>query len=435
MKGSSWSWTGPLSSLVKSSAWAVLPATGRLILSARFGYLVPDFPTQTHVFFWREIQALRDMGEQVFLVSTRKPSPLACRHDFALAATKETHYLYPPSAASLLTWAAAGCPGLPQALGYLGELGSSGTMHRFRQCGFLAVAIELVEWASRTRIDHVHGHSCANSAHVLALAHRLGGPSFSLTLHGDLDAYGGDHRSKMKDAAFICAVGSHLVGQIRERANITNALVTCMGVKTEELGKLGKDRSYVSGQLHVATVARLHPAKGHLHALAAVRRAHQSGLKIHYTIAGEGPHKDAILSKIHQFGLENQVTLTGSLSETEVYQLLSKVDAFLLPSTGLGEAWPVSVMEAMGAGLPVIASAIGATPEMITPDRNGFLVSQGDEAALFNKMMLLGADLETRHRIGTAARRTARQRFDVSVTAGLLREAIQKAVTADLKRR
>jgi len=41
---------------------------GRLILKVRWGYLVPDFPTQTHVFFWREIQALRDMGEQMFLV-------------------------------------------------------------------------------------------------------------------------------------------------------------------------------------------------------------------------------------------------------------------------------------------------------------------------------------------------------------------------------
>jgi len=207
-----------------------------------------------------------------------------------------------------------------------------------------------------------------------------------------------------------------------------------MGVKTEELAKLGKDRSYISGQVHLATVARLHPAKGHFHAIAAVNRAHQSGLKIHYTIAGEGPYKDTIVSKIRELGLENQVTLSGSLSETEVYQLLSKIDAFLLPSTGLGEAWPVSVMEAMGAGLPVIATVIGATPEMITPDENGFLVPQRDEDALFRKIMLLGTDLEIRRRIGTAARRTACQRFDVSVTANVLRVAVQRALRANPKR-
>jgi colanic acid/amylovoran biosynthesis glycosyltransferase len=403
-------------------------------LNVRWGYLIPDFPTQTHVFFWREIQALRGMGEQVFLVSTRRPSPSACRHEFASSATKETHYLYPPSVATLATWAVSGCRGLPRALEYFGELGSSGIVNRVRLYGLLTAAIDLVHWASRARIGHVHGHSCANSAHVLALAHRLGGPSYSLTLHGDLDIYGGDHRSKMKDAAFICAVGSHLVRQIQEKSGIANVIVTCMGVKTEELARLGKDRSYISGILHVVTVARLHPAKGHLHALAAVHRALQAGLKIHYTIAGEGPYKETLRSKIRELGLENQVTLSGSLSETEVYQLLSRADAFLLPSTGLGEAWPVSVMEAMGAGLPVIATAIGATPEMITPDENGFLVPQGDEEALFTKIMLLGASLEIRHRIGTAAQNTACQRFDVSVTANVLRGAVQRALRTDPKR-
>jgi colanic acid/amylovoran biosynthesis glycosyltransferase len=395
------------------------------------GYLIPDFPTQTHVFFWREIQALRGMGEQVFLVSTRRPSPSACRHEFAQSATKETHYLYPPSVANLASWAKSGRRGLQRALEYLAELESAGIVNRLRQYGLLASAIDLVEWASQTRISHLHGHSCANSAHVLALANRLGGPSYSLTLHGDPDIYGGDYRSKMKDAAFICVVGSHLVTQIQEKANVAKVIVTCMGVKTEELAKLGKDRAYISGQLHVATVARLHPAKGHLHALSAVNRAHRSGLRIHYTIAGEGPHKETIVSKIRELGLENQVTLSGSLSETEVYQLLSKVDAFLLPSAGLGEAWPVSVMEAMGAGLPVIASIVGATPEMITPDKNGFLVPQRDEEALFNKIMLLGANLDLRRRIGTAARHTACQHFDVSVTANILREAVQRVVAAN----
>jgi len=402
-------------------------------LSARLGYLVPDFPTQTHVFFWREIQALREMGEQVFLVSTRRPSALACRHEFALSAMNETHYLYPPSLAGIASWTASGCPGLSRVLNYLGALGQSGMVNRFRQYALLTAAIDLVQWTSHRHISHVHGHSCANSAHVLALARRLGGPSYSLTLHGDLDVYGGDHRSKMKDAAFVCAVGSHLVCQIKEKTNVADVIVTCMGVKISELAKLGQDRSYVSGQLRIATVARLHPAKGHLHAIAAVHRAHQSGLKIHYTIAGEGPHKNIILAKIRELDLEKHVSLSGSLSESEVYKLLSEVDAFLLPSTGLGEAWPVSIMEAMGAGLPVVASVIGATPEMITPDQDGFLVGQGDEGAIFAKLMLLGANPEIRRRIGTAARCTASRRFDVSVTANVLREAIQTALKANKK--
>src|SRR5882724_7906039 len=138
-------------------------------MSLRWGYLVPQFPEQTHAFFWREVCSLRRMGEQVLLVSTRKPSPLTCRHEFVPTAVAETHYLYPFGVRSLLAWAAVGSRSLSQALVYL---------------------LGLVDWARRERIDHIHGHSCADTAHVLALARRAGGPPYSLTLHGDLEVYG-----------------------------------------------------------------------------------------------------------------------------------------------------------------------------------------------------------------------------------------------------
>ena len=185
--------------------------------------------------------------------------------------------------------------------------------------------------------------------------------------------------------------------------------------------------------LHLVTVARLNAAKGHIHAIAAVHRARQAGVEIRYSIAGEGPHRQAIASRIRELKLDDHVTLTGTLSEAEVFQLLSKADAFVLSSTGLGEAWPVSIMEAMGAGLPVISSAIGATPEMITPDEDGFLIPQNDEDALFEKIMLLARDLDVRRQIGEAARRTASRRFDVAVTAAALRDAIYKRYGARSK--
>lgn len=366
------------------------------------------------------------MGEQVFVLSTRRPSPLACRHDFAPIAIAETHYLFPPSLSDFASWTPRG---LSSALSYVSQLERAGVKARLRHYGLLMSAIQLVQWAAHKGITHVHSHSCADAAHVLALAHRLGGPSYSLTLHGDLEIYGRDHRSKMKDAAFVCVVGDHLRRQVKEKVGLPDnrVIVTCMGVETATLAKLGNLRSLVPGRLHVATIARLNPAKGHTHALAAVHRAHLKGLDIRYTIAGDGPHKEAIVALVRKLGIESIVSLTGSLSETEVYQLLSQIDAFVLPSTGLGEAWPVSVMEAMGAGLPVITSVIGATPEMITPGENGFLVQQQDEDGLLEKLLLLGMDIELRQKIGAAALTTARRRFDISITADTLRTAIRRA--------
>jgi colanic acid/amylovoran biosynthesis glycosyltransferase len=401
--------------------------------NVRLGYLVPEFPSQTHIFFWREVQALRQMGVEVVLVSTRKPAPLTCRHDFASAAIAETRYLFPPRVSYQASWMAAGCRGLPQMLAYLRKLKTRGPKNRMRQIGLLAAAIDLVEWSRRQRIDHIHGHSCANTAHILAMARRAGGSPYSLTLHGDLEVYGADHRLKMGGAAFVFTVGNHLRQQVMMQAGVPSdrVFVTCMGVKTTTLADLGKHRSYTPGSLHLVTVARLHPAKGHMNALSAVQRGLQNGLNLRYTIAGDGPYRDVILSRVAELGLKPQVTLTGTLSETEVYELLSAADAFVLPSVGPGEAWPVSVMEAMGAGLPVIASAIGATPEMITSGVDGLLVEQGNDRALFAAIVALTRDVNLRLRLGEAARRTASRSFDVTATAAILLDAVCSSLSKD----
>ncbi|MBT1515632.1 glycosyltransferase [Bradyrhizobium sp. SRL28] len=391
----------------------------------RLGYLVPEFPSQTHIFFWREVQALRRLGDEVFILSTRKPPSDACKHDFAKEAVAATHYLFPPGVVGLTGWLLGGLTGAGQAFAYLRQLDAP-LQDRLRQLAYLVCAIDLVQWARKNRIDHIHGHSCADSAHILALSKRMGGPSFSLTLHGDLDVYGRDHRAKFAEAAFVSAVGKHLCDQIIERTGLPECKVlpTFMGIETSRLAALGLERASQAGALRLVTIARLHPNKGHFHALAAVRRARDEGLNITYTIAGEGMFREAIVTKIGELGLRDSVKLTGTVSENEVFQLLSDADAFLLTSVGKGEAWPVSVMEAMGAGLPVISSIIGATPEMIRPGVDGFLVPQRDEDAIFEKIMILARNVQERQQIGAAARMTSQNRFDVSASAGVLRESI-----------
>lgn len=393
----------------------------------RIGYFVPEFPGQTHIFFWREIQELRRCGEQIFLLSTAKPSAAACRHDFALSARAETCYLFPPTATRLFSWGLHGFPKLRSALRYLDQLNVSDIRERLKYYALLLSAVDLLLWSKQLRIDHIHCHSCANSAHIVALTKYLGGPTYSLTLHGDLAVYGKNHQYKMENAEFVSAVGSHLREQILDETDISEQkiLLTCMGVPTTEMATLGRNRDSKAGTLHIVTVARLHPNKGHLHALAAIFHARRAGLNVTYTIAGEGIHRDMILAKINQLGLADCVRLIGTASETQVYQLLSIADAYLLPSVGPGEAWPVSVMEAMSAGLPVISSIIGATPEMIQSGVDGILVPQADERAIFESIALLANDLDLRRSMAGAARATAQTRFDVQVTSRDLITAIR----------
>lgn len=393
----------------------------------RLGYLVPEFPSQTHTFFWKEICELRRRGVEVFTVSTRRPSTDACRHEFAAKARAETKYLFPPSAASVSLWIGRGLPRASFASGYLKSLGG-GAADRLRQAVYWACAIDLVRWADAKRLDHIHGHSCADSAHILALSRHLGGPPFSLTLHGEMDVYGSNHEAKFAGASFVAAVGRHLCKEIVEKTSLPAHKVrpTFMGIDTSKLGSLAR-RVGRTDALKLLTVARLHQNKGHFYALEAIRRAREIGLDVTYTIAGEGPFRDAIATRIAELNLGDAVNLLGTVSEEEVAELLSEADVFLLSSVGKGEAWPVAVMEAMGAGLPVISSIIGATPEMITPGVDGFLVPQRDSEAILDKIVVLANDINLRDQIGLAAKATAQKRFDVSASAEELCRSIVAA--------
>lgn len=394
----------------------------------RIGYLVPEFPGQTHIFFWREVEALRRAGDEIFLLSTKPPPAGATTHEFALAAISETKYLLPPSPLSLGRWAISGFRGLRRGTEYIARIDDQRWTERARHLAALFSAAELVRWAKQNRIDHVHGHSCANSAHILALAYRMGGTPYSLTLHGDLLVYGSDHLLKMEQATAVFAVGEHLRQQLlRLGVDDKKIVTTFMGVNSCQLADIaGSARRMLSGELRLVTVARLDPSKGHLHALAAIARARSAGLNVRYSIVGQGYFRETIASKVEMLNLTDCVELCGTLSERQVFALLSDSDAFLLSSTGTGEAWPVSVMEAMGAGLPVICSEIGATSEMITHGVDGILVRQGDEDGIFEAIRRLAQHPDLREQLGKAARKTAIARFDVDVSARRLRRALIK---------
>jgi glycosyltransferase involved in cell wall biosynthesis len=314
-------------------------------------------------------------------------------------------------------------------VGYLIKLSAGNYRERLKQQGLLACALDLADYCRNENITHVHGHSCADAAHLLALCRLVGGPAFSLTLHGDLEVYGRDHQAKMADAAFVSVVGSHLKKQVHSVTSVDRdrVWVTCMGIESERLGRMAPSRSDRANCLRVVTVARLNPMKGHRYALAAVRALRDAGVDIHYVIVGGGDHRAELELKVAELDLHKNVTFAGTLSEKDVISELMRADAFLLPSVGHGEAWPVSVMEAMACGLPVVATVIGATPEMITPEVDGLLVEQHNERAIADALLRLARDPELRRRMGRAAKKTAQGRFDVAATASRLLHAVSAA--------
>jgi colanic acid/amylovoran biosynthesis glycosyltransferase len=386
----------------------------------RIGILIPEFPTQTHAFFWREIQALRSLGVEVHVLSTRQPRQ-ACPHRFAAEAKAETHYLFPPKAGSIFS--ALGPNALRLGAAYIGELSSAGAS-RVRAIGFLLAAAELVDYARRQRIDHLHVHSCADAAHVAAMAYLIGGPRYSLHLHGDLDIYGADHPLKMRHASFVAAAARPMQQQLINRIGLPPDRTHTMWMGVDTTLFCPPPIRKRTGPLRLLTIARLQRTKGHEHALAALRIALDRGANVTYSVVGAGPHQRRIEAAVRKLGLDNQVRMLGSVDEEGVCELLRASDVFILPSFGLGEAFPVAVMEAMSCGLPVISSIIGGTPDMITDGVDGILIPQQDESALAEAIQRLDGSEELRTRLGAAARRRALEMFDYRSRARQFLEVI-----------
>jgi colanic acid/amylovoran biosynthesis glycosyltransferase len=393
------------------------------------GYLIPEFPGQTHIWMWREICALRDAGVKVRLISTRRPPESACRHDFAGAGRRETHYVYPPSVVATARRSLR----LLRAASYVAGCSDSSVRGKLRVAAMIPCAADLLQWSIANDITHIHAHSCADAAHIVAMTHAMGGPTYSLTLHGDLPVYGVDHQSKMRHATCITTDGPHLVTQIVEQVGVTpeKLMSNWMGVNTHVFTP--GDRPPPDGRLRLLTVARLHRCKGHVHALQAVRTLLDAGVDVRYTLAGEGPHREQIIDDIRRLHLESRVDLLGTLGEQDVLAEMRRANVFVLPSVGVGEAGPISVMEAMSTGLPVVASIIGATPVMIRDGQTGLLTPQGDADAIGRALRSLIDDSSSMVRLGLAARAYAVDHFDSRSTAIRLLEKIEHSIGTRLR--
>ena len=394
---------------------------------APLGYLVPEFPSQTHAFFWRELGAIEESGVPVEVFSTRQPSASACPHAFADAARARTTYLFPPGPAALS--AVARPARLVKALAYIAGLGETPLKRRIVLMALIGSAMRLVSECRARGIRHVHIHSCANAAHLGALAHILGDIDYSLTLHGDLPVYGTDHPAKMARARFVSAVTAPLQASLRREIDENGRFpVIWMGVDTERFQPNQTARAArPDGRFEVVSAARLNFTKGHRFFLRAMAQLRGEGLNIHYRLAGEGPERAAIEAEIAELGLGDHVEMLGSVGEDQVLELLQSSDALALTSIQQGEAAPVAVMEAMACGLPPICSIIGGTPDMIETGVDGFLVAQEDVSEIADATRQLITDPEKRATMGAAARATALRLFDHRTNAMKLYQEIAEA--------
>jgi glycosyltransferase involved in cell wall biosynthesis len=160
----------------------------------------------------------------------------------------------------------------------------------------------------------------------------------------------------------------------------------------------------------VLTPARLHEQKGHAFLLQAAAQVPNAT----FVLAGDGPLRAELEARAHELGVAERCVFLGN--RTDVTELLAAADLFVLPS--LYEGLPVSVLEAMAARRPVVATAIGGTDEAVTHEVTGLLVPPSDPGALASAIRRIQSDPAFAERLAAAGRERVEREFSSLATAG-----------------
>ncbi|MCX6502858.1 MAG: glycosyltransferase family 4 protein [Microbacterium sp.] len=396
--------------------------------SPRLAYLVPEFPGQTHAFFWREVEALEAAGSTVDLVSTTMPKTHAV-HPWAGLARARTSYLarprIPDAAAAALT--------LSRALvtGRIGtarrRMGSGPVLERAR---VLLAAALLAGRSRRAGWMHVHVHSSGNSAQVAMIAAALGPLTYSVTLHGPLSDYGPQQVEKWRHAAFGLVITEQLRAELAAAVGpeiVDRIALAPMGIRLADTERPQPYRPWEGrGDAVLFSCGRLNPAKGHDTLIRAVSILGDEGLPVRLAIAGEdeaggsGYRRD-LERLIRRLDVADRVQLLGAIGEDAVRGELQQTHVFVLASRG--EPLGVAVMEAMGYGVPAVVGDGGGVRELIEPG-TGVLVRPGDPVALADAIRRVLAAPDDARAIGERGRARVRAHFTSESSARVLAEAI-----------
>ncbi|WP_293783134.1 glycosyltransferase family 4 protein [uncultured Aeromicrobium sp.] len=155
------------------------------------------------------------------------------------------------------------------------------------------------------------------------------------------------------------------------------------------------------------TVGRLAVQKGHRHLIDALPRLLETWPDLVAIVAGDGHLRDALEDHAARLGVGHALHLIGH--RTEVRALLDAADVFVLPSRQ--EGMPMAALEAMDAALPVVATHVTGTSEVVDHGVTGWLVQPGDPRQIADAIATLLSDDALRRRFGDAGRRLYRERF------------------------
>ncbi|BCM24249.1 colanic acid biosynthesis glycosyltransferase WcaL [Methyloradius palustris] len=298
---------------------------------------------------------------------------------------------------------------------------------------YFAEACKLLPWLQDFNAKHVHVHFGSNSTEVIMLAHELGGPPYSFTVHGPEEFDKPEFLKlgeKIKRSVFVVAITSYCRSQLYRWADYKD----WYKVKVVHCG-LEEAFYNVSAPLipeapRLVCVGRLCEQKGQLLLIDACRLIADKGIDFELVLAGDGEMRKEIEALIAKYDLQSKVRITGWISSNQVRDEILAARALILPS--FAEGLPVVIMEAMALKRPVLTTYVAGIPELVIADDTGWLFPAGDVDGLVTVLEdFLNTSKERLAAMGEAGYKRVLERHSVDVEAGKLAKYFKALPTHD----
>jgi glycosyltransferase involved in cell wall biosynthesis len=295
--------------------------------------------------------------------------------------------------------------------------------YRIKYLNPLVNIIEAYTLLKKHKFDLIHSHGYRADVIGVLLSKAMGLPLIS-TCHGfisndhHLTIYNRLDRFMLRFARKIIAVSNGIRNQLIRSGiegtrvlTIQNAVNVSFSSETITINRQARRQAcnLAEKDFVVGYVGRLSEEKGVGYLLEAISMLKESEVPVKLLVIGDGPQKKTLEDFVKGKSIEHVVFFAGFQNEIETW--LPAMDVFVLPS--LTEGTPMSLLEAMALGIPVVASSVGGVPQVVDSEENGILVSPGKPQDIEQAIQRLFKNEDLRKRFSEEAQKKIKEKYNV----------------------
>jgi colanic acid/amylovoran biosynthesis glycosyltransferase len=397
----------------------------------RVAYVVSRFPHVTETFVVRELQGVDAAADLELELFSLFPAVDPTLHPAARGWVARLRRGSAWDALRGLAWWTCRRPGaLLGAVAIVARAFARRPSRLARSLATVALASGHARTMRALGVEHVHAHFANYPALAAWTVARLAGPTYSFTAHAhDLFRDQSFLRRLVADARFVVTI-SDFNRAFLAPYNPSRTPVHVVHCGVDPQAWPARPRAApAQGPVRALCVASLEEKKGHRVLLRALAGADGRLGRVELDLVGPGALRGELEALARALGLGDRVRFHGALPEPHVAALLGRADLFVLASvverSGFMEGIPVALMEALAAGVPVVATRLSGVPELVRDGDTGLLAEPGDAASLRAALERAIGDPDAALRRAVAGRALVEREFDAVAGAARIAELIR----------